>query len=68
MQQRQLEGYAAKKARGEWDDMGRPRKEIEDIEEYRKLIEAGETTVTAACKKLGISRTTWYERVREATA
>ena len=64
--QRQAEGIAAKKARGDWDDYGRPRKEIEDLAVYREKVASGEMTVTAVCKELGICRTTWYDRVKEA--
>lgn len=66
IRERQAEGIAAKKARGEWDDYGRPRKDIDNLSEYRRQVETGETTVTAVCKRLGISRNTWYERVKEA--
>ena len=61
---RMMEGLAAKKARGEWDDYGRPEKVIEPktIEEMRKQISNGELTVTECCKALGISRTTWYNK------
>ena len=65
--QRQAEGIAAKKARGEWDDYGRPKVKIDNLDDYRRKIAAGETTVTAACKELGICRSTWYERVNEVT-
>lgn len=65
MRQRQAEGIAAKKARGDWDDYGRPRKEIEDLAAYREKVASGEMTVTAVCKELGICRATWYERVKE---
>lgn len=64
--QRQAEGIAAKKARGDWDDYGRPRKEIEDLVVYREKVASGEMTVTAVCKELGICRATWYDRVKEA--
>lgn len=64
--QRQAEGISAKKARGDWDDYGRPRKEIENLAEYREKVASGEMTVTAACKEIGICRATWYERAREA--
>ena len=64
--QRQAEGIAAKKARGEWDDYGRPRKEIENLPTYMSKITAGEITVTAACKELGISRSTWYNLCKQA--
>ena len=65
IRKRQAEGIAAKKARGDWDDYGRPRKEIENLAEYLEKVDAGEMTVTAVCKELGICRATWYERVKE---
>ena len=65
IRKRQAEGIAAKKARGDWDDYGRPRKEIENLAAYRDKVTAGEMTVTAVCKELGICRATWYERVKE---
>lgn len=66
IRKRQAEGIAAKKARGDWDDYGRPRKEIKNLAEYREKVDGGEMTVTAACKELGISRATWYERIKSA--
>lgn len=66
IRKRQAEGIAAKKARGDWDDYGRPRKEIENLAEYREKVAAGEMTVTAVCKKLGICRATWYNLCRKA--
>jgi DNA invertase Pin-like site-specific DNA recombinase len=65
IRKRQAEGIAAKKARGDWDDYGRPRKEIENLAAYREKVAAGEMTVTAVCNELGICRATWYERVKE---
>ena len=66
IRQRQAEGIAAKKARGEWGDYGRPRKEVEDLASYREKIATGDTTVTAVCKELGISRSTWYNLCKYA--
>lgn len=63
---RQAEGIAAKKARGDWDDYGRPRKEIENLAAYREKVAAGEMTVTAVCKELGICRATWYNLCKKA--
>ena len=60
IRKRQAEGIAAKKARGDWDDYGRPRKEIEYRAAYRDKVAAGDMTVTAVCKELGIGRSTWY--------
>lgn len=67
IRKRQAEGIAAKKARGDWDDYGRPRKCVQNIAEYQQRVSSGELTVSAACKELGISRSTWYERVKEAS-
>lgn len=66
IRKRQAEGIAAKKARGDWDDYGRPRKEIENLAEYREKVASGEMTVTAVCKELGICRSTWYNLCKRA--
>ena len=66
IRKRQAEGIAAKKARGDWDDYGRPRKEIENLAAYREKVVAGEMTVTAVCKELGICRATWYALCKRA--
>ena len=65
---RQREGINAKKARGEWDDYGRPAKVIDEktVSEFREKIKKGEMTVTECCRELGISRTLWYNRLRES--
>lgn len=34
------------------------------MEKYIELVNAGEMTVTQACKELGISRQTWYSRLK----
>ena len=62
---RQAEGIAAKKVRGEWGDYGRPKVEINNLDDYRRMIVEGYATVTGICKELGISRATWYKRVKE---
>lgn len=44
------------------------RKELKkpvEFESYRKRVELGEMTAVAACKELGVSRSTWYKWVRE---
>ena len=66
IRKRQAEGISAKKARGDWDDYGRPRKKIENLAEYREKVATGEITVAECCRELGISRSTWYNRVKEA--
>lgn len=58
---RQAEGIKEAKKRGAFK-----KKEI-DMELYEKLkdqVNDGETTVTAACKQLGISRYTWYDMLK----
>ena len=62
---RQAEGIAAKKASGNWDDYGRPSKEIPDFEKFLKKQKDGELSVVECCKALGISRATWYNRLKE---
>lgn len=62
---RQAEGIAAKKASGDWDEYGRPRKEPIDFEKFLKKQKNGELTVAECCEQLGISRATWYNRMRE---
>lgn len=45
------------------------RKELQKpelFEEYRNRVEAGTMTAVAACKELGVSRSTWYKWVRGA--
>ena len=40
---------------------GRPRREIpENFEEYVRRNEAGEISVSAACKEMGVARAHWY--------
>lgn len=62
---RQAEGIAAKKASGDWDEYGRPRKEPVDFQKFLKKQKDGELTVAECCEQLGISRATWYNRMRE---
>lgn len=64
IRRRQAEGIAAKKARGEWDEYGRPKLKIPEFEKYLDKVERHEMSVRAACKELGISPHTWYDRVK----
>ena len=44
------------------------RKELkrpENFDSYRNRVENGEITAVAACKELGVSRSTWYKWLRE---
>lgn len=44
---------------------GRPYMEVPEFENYSRLVDLGEMTVTAACAELGISRTKWYKLKKE---
>lgn len=56
-------GKEVKRADPNWRE-GRKRLDV-DVETYQRQVESGELTVAAACRRLGISRGTWYNRVRE---
>ena len=64
-EKRQREGIEAKKARGDWDDYGRPAvMSIEDFAaEYQKVL-SGEIKPFELMKKLGMSKTTYYRYVK----
>lgn len=64
IKKRQAEGIAAKKARGDWDDYGRPALDVPDFPTYLSRVERGELTVTEACKALNVSRSWWYAKAR----
>ena len=60
------EGKAVEKANN--PDYKEGRKELkrpENFESYRERVESGEMTAVAACKELGVSRSTWYKWVKE---
>ena len=65
-EKRQREGIDAKKARGDWDDYGRPAvMSIEDFAaEYQKVL-SGEIKPFELMKKLGMSKTTYYRYVKK---
>lgn len=60
-EKRQREGIEAKKARGEWDDYGRPRAIDFDIfkEQYQKVVN-GEVKPFECMKALGMTKPTFY--------
>jgi len=60
--QRTMEGKAIAKERPDYRE-GRPRIEVDLTDMYNRT-QRGDLTVTEACKELGISRSTWYDRVR----
>jgi len=64
IRKRQAEGIAAKKARGDWENYGRPNKTLTDFEIFAQKQKGGEMTVDQCCKALGISRGTWYNRLK----
>lgn len=45
---------------------GRKELVLPRLDEYQRRAAAGEMSVTECCKAMGISRGTWYNRVREA--
>ena len=48
----------------DWKD-GRPKKQPVDFEKFLKKQKDGEMSVSECCKQLGISRATWYNRLKE---
>ena len=48
-----------------WKD-GRKKKEIPDFEKFLKKQKDGELSVKECCESLGISRATWYNKLKEA--
>lgn len=60
-EKRQKEGIAAKKARGEWDDYGRPRViSQEKFNQEFERVTSGEIGPTALRRELGLSSATFY--------
>lgn len=60
--------YAKRKLRENNPNYKEGRKELkrpENFESYRNRVENGELTAVAACKELGVSRSTWYKWVKE---
>lgn len=60
------EGKAVEKANNPNYKEGR--KELqrpENFDSYRERVENGEMTAVAACKELGVSRSTWYKWLKE---
>ena len=62
--ERTTEGKEIKRERGELKE-GRDRIETHDFENFLEKNKKGELSVNECCKKLGISRRTWYNRVAE---
>lgn len=66
-EKRQKEGIEAKKARGEWNDYGRPAViTVEEfVKEYQKVI-TGEMRPFQLMKQLGMSKATFYRYKKRA--
>lgn len=62
--QRTSEGKEMCKNDPDWRE-GRKQVETPDFEKFLEKTKKGEMSVTEACKQLGISRGTWYNRVSE---
>ena len=72
--QRQAEGIAAmpivtgkKVSLKTGNGFGRPKTEIDPVafEKFAQKQKGGEMTVDDCCRELGISRSTWYDRIRK---
>lgn len=65
-EKRQKEGIEAKKARGEWDEYGRPAvMTMEDFAIEYKRVESGELRPFELMRKLGMSKATYYRYVKK---
>ncbi|MDO5785696.1 MAG: recombinase family protein [Eubacteriales bacterium] len=65
-EKRQREGIAAKKARGEWDDYGRPR--VAKPPNWNDVVSKwknGEITAVKAMELLGLKKSTFYKLVKQ---
>lgn len=51
----------------EWRE-GRKSKDLPDFEKFLKMQKDGQLTVSECCMQLGISRTTWYDRIKKRDA
>ena len=66
-EKRQQEGIAAKKARGEWEDYGRPKAQKPD--NWNEVVaswKSGEITAVKAMELTGLKKTTFYKLAKEA--
>lgn len=63
--ERTSEGKAVAKEKGGYRE-GRPEKEVVGFENFLKKQKEGAMTVNECCEALGISKSTWYARVRKA--
>lgn len=65
IKKRQREGIEAMKKRGDWDRYGRPRSATDGFEKFLQKQKDGQMTVKECCAAMGISRSTYYNRVRD---
>lgn len=61
--ERQAEGIAIAKAEGRMT--GRPRKAVDTFESVYLDAKEGKISASEGARQLGISRSTWYRKVRE---
>lgn len=66
--ERTSEGKAHAKATNPDFKDGRPFIPTPDFAKFREKVKKGHLSVTEACRELGISRDTWYRRVRAMSA
>ena len=60
-EKRQREGIDSKKARGEWDDYGRPAvMSLDEFSEHYQNVVSGEIRPFELMKQLGMSKSTYY--------
>ena len=60
-EKRQREGIDAKKARGDWDNYGRPRvMDLETFSQEYRLVQQGKKRPFELMKKLGMTKPTFY--------
>lgn len=65
-EKRQQEGIAAKKARGEWADYGRPKaQKPNNWNEVIELWKSGEITAVKAMELTGLKKTTFYKLLKQ---
>lgn len=66
--ERTMSGKAVARANNpDWRE-GRKEKELDEavVVEFRKKVDNGEMSVSQCCRELGISRSLWYGRLKEA--
>lgn len=61
--ERQAEGIAIAKAEGRMK--GRPHKQLDNFEKVYNDVKNGNLSATKAAKQLGISRSTWYRKLKD---